>query len=87
MGETSRLAYSKAGHSDFIATWQGAADLCRVILAPATVENGRARIAGYDRMFTLLEQPRSEDDCDQQGHTTLELLDKLERERTAIHGI
>ena len=79
--ETSALAYSPSGHSDFIGTWQGAADVCRVIanMPQLPKSNGRSPIAGFTNVSWLDLDPATSDDCTTNGKAAHRLLVQLNR--------
>jgi pimeloyl-ACP methyl ester carboxylesterase len=59
--DTSAVSNSPFGHSDFIASPAGSADLCRVINGLA--EQGRRAIPGYAGVFALDASAASRADC------------------------
>lgn len=59
--DTSAVSQSPYGHSDFIASPAGSADLCRVINNLA--EQGRRAIPGYAGVFALDASAASRADC------------------------
>lgn len=58
--DTSRVASGLLKHADFIESWQGAADLCRLITGEPT---SRGRLRMTDNMEQLLEQPEPGGNC------------------------
>jgi hypothetical protein len=62
------LVSAGIGHADFIETSQGAADLCRIVNAPATdPAAGRRRDGAHSNSWLLLKLPAPADQCAEPG--------------------